>query len=101
MSHRIALLMVAVPVLSLWIGAALIEILAPVRFLRWRRRFLGRRTRRLGSAQVAGFFDGLTGELDSPEGLSATSVQRRVRLIGLVNLLLASTTALVLIFAVR
>jgi hypothetical protein len=53
------------------------------------------------SAQVAGFFDGLTGELDSPERLSATSVQRRVRLIGLVSLLLASTTALVIIFAVH
>jgi hypothetical protein len=38
MGYRIAILIVESPILALWMGLALLEILAPVRLLRWRRR---------------------------------------------------------------
>ena len=85
----------------MWLAIALLEILAPGPTLRWRRRILNRRGGRLGSAQVAAVFDGITHEPDDPDGWRRPDVQRRVRMIGFVNLALAVLFGVFLVLATR
>jgi len=72
---------------ALWFALALLEIFVPASVLRWRRAWIDERRGRFGSQRVADFFDRLI-----------SSVELRVRLVGLVNLLLAWITASAFVF---
>jgi hypothetical protein len=83
-------------VVGLWFAIALLEILVPSLAIRWRRRLIDKQRGRFGSRHVADFFDQLTGERGYPDAWTIPSVQRRVRVLGLANLLLACLAAFVL-----
>jgi hypothetical protein len=87
--------------IGLYCVFALLEILVPARVIRWRKGLIEQRRGRFGSGQVADFFDQLTGERAHPDAWSVPSVRFRVRVIGLVNLLLAGLFAFVLLRASR
>jgi hypothetical protein len=81
--------------ISAWIVVALAEIIVPAHAIRWRRRILMRKRGRFGAAAVGRAFDGLTGEDPDPQADQSSSTVDRVRVIGLINLLLAATAGFV------
>jgi hypothetical protein len=93
-----------VPLLAVWGGLALLEIIAPGVVIRWRRRWLNARWNNVWSwksATVSDWFDGLTGEKDAEKPWTSPSVRNRVRLIGVFNLMLATCTAFVIVALAR
>lgn len=88
-------------IIGVWLAIASLEILAPGPTIRWRRRILDRRGGRLGSAQVAAVFDATTREPDDPDAWRRPDVQRRVRMIGFVNLALAVLFGVFLVLVAR
>jgi hypothetical protein len=85
------------PVVGLGFAIALLEIFVPARAIRWRRRLIDKRPGRFGRRQVADFLDQLTRERGHPDAWAIPQVRNRVRVLGLLNLLLACLAALVLL----
>ncbi len=91
--HRSLFVAGLIVILIPWMGLALAEIAVPAKVLRWRRRILERRVDHPASGSVARIFDSFTGEASGSAESHPSSVLRRVRMIGLLNLLLSSVVA--------
>ncbi len=94
-------LLVESPLIAAWVGVAALEIASPATAIRWRRRWLARRTRGRLRDAIASEFDSITGEQGDDSPWESRSVRRRVQLLGLLNLAMAVVAGFVIVALTR